>query len=160
MAEKRKGVSTVDLVRELAAPLAAELGLTLWDVRFLKEGADWFLRIFIDKPDGVGIEDCENMSRAINPPLDELDPITMAYCLEVSSPGLGRELTRPEHFTTFLGNPIKVKMIRPLEDGRRDLDGDLLSFDGVTLILRTKDGGELVLPKSGIAKVRLDDDDF
>ena len=88
----------MEQIRALAAPIAKELGYDLWDVRFVKEGAEWYLRIFIDKPDGIGIDDCVAMSRAINDPLDRLDPIDQAYCLEVCSPGLNRELTRDEHF--------------------------------------------------------------
>ena len=80
---RKKGGNTVAQVWELAKPLAEELGLTLWDVRFVKEGAQWYLRIFIDKEDGVGIDDCVAMSHAIDKPLDELDPISQAYCLEV-----------------------------------------------------------------------------
>ena len=87
MAAKKKGGNTVALVRRLAEPIARDLGLMLWDVRFVKEGADWFLRIFIDKPEGIGIEDCEAMSRAINGPLDELDPTYgQPYTFTVSSP--------------------------------------------------------------------------
>ena len=82
---RKKGGNTVAQVWELAKPLAEELGLTLWDVRFVKEGAQWYLRIFIDKEDGVGIDDCVAMSHAIDKPLDELDPIHQAYCLEVCS---------------------------------------------------------------------------
>ena len=83
MSYKKKSGNTVEKVWELADPIAQKLGLQIWDIRFLKEGANWFLRIFIDKDSGVGIEDCENMSRAINTPLDELDPISQSYCLEV-----------------------------------------------------------------------------
>ena len=93
MAGKNKK-STVEVVYELAKPIADSLGLNIWDIRFLKEGAGWYLRIFIDKPEGVTIEDCENMSRAIDEPLDKADPIDQNYCLEVCSPGLERELIK------------------------------------------------------------------
>ena len=109
MAAKKKGGNTVALVRRLAEPIARDLGLMLWDVRFVKEGADWFLRIFIDKPEGIGIEDCEAMSRAINGPLDELDPVEQSYCLEVCSPGMNRELTRDEHFSSMgIQRPVRA----------------------------------------------------
>lgn len=124
---KKKG-SVADRVRQMAEPLAEELGLMLWDVQFAKEGAEWFLRIFIDKEEGVGIDDCVDMTHAINPVLDKEDPIPQEYMLEVSSPGLNRKLTRPEHFEAYLGAPVKVKLIRPLEDGRRELTGELLDF--------------------------------
>ena len=124
--EKKKRGSTTDVVRALAAPLAAELGLTLWDVTFTKEGADWYLRIFIDKPRGVSIDDCVDMTHAVNPVLDSEDPIPQEYTLEVSSPGINRKLTRPEHFEAFLEAPVHVKLIRPLENGVRELEGILI----------------------------------
>ena len=124
--EKKKRGSTTDVVRVLAAPLAAELGLTLWDVTFTKEGADWYLRIFIDKPGGVSIDDCVDMMHAVNPVLDSEDPIPQEYTLEVSSPGINRKLTRPEHFEAFLEAPVHVKLIRPLENGVRELEGILI----------------------------------
>lgn len=124
--EKKKRGSTTDVVRALAAPLAAELGLTLWDVTFTKEGADWYLRIFIDKPGGVSIDDCVDMTHAVNPVLDSEDPIPQEYTLEVSSPGTNRKLTRPEHFEAFLEAPVHVKLIRPLENGVRELEGILI----------------------------------
>lgn len=160
MAYTKKNGNTVDVVRKLAEPIAAGLGLSIWDIRFLKEGADWFLRIFIDKPDGVGIDDCEAMSRAINKPLDELDPIDQAYCLEVSSPGLNRELVRDEHFLAFSGALVKVKLIRPMQDGRRVLTGTLEDFHDNIITLQL-DGGEAIsLAKKDTSSVRLVDDDF
>ena len=124
--EKKKRGSTTDVVRALAAPLAAARGLTLWDVTFTKEGADWYLRIFIDKPGGVSIDDCVDMTHAVNPVLDSEDPIPQEYTLEVSSPGINRKLTRPEHFEAFLEAPVHVKLIRPLENGVRELEGILI----------------------------------
>ena len=124
--EKKKSGSTTDIVRGLAQPLAAELGLTLWDVTFTMEGAEWYLRIFIDKPEGVNIDDCVNMTHAINPVLDQEDPISQEYMLEVSSPGINRKLTRQEHFEAFLEAPVLVKLIRPLENGVRELEGILI----------------------------------
>ena len=91
-----KGGNTVSKVAALAKPIAEELGLSLWDVRFVKEGAQYYLRIFIDKEGGVSVDDCERMSRAIDKPLDELDPIEQSYILEVCSPGIERELSRPD----------------------------------------------------------------
>ena len=124
--EKKKRGSTTDIVRGIAQPLAAELGLTIWDVTFTKEGAEWYLRIFIDKPEGVNIDDCVNLTRAVNPVLDSEDPIPPEYMLEVSSPGINRKLTRPEHFEAFLEAPVRVKLIRPLENGVRELEGILI----------------------------------
>lgn len=99
--------------RALAEPLAQRLGLRIWDVRFVKEGADWYLRVFIDREGGVSIDDCVDLSRLLSPALDEADPIDCSYCLEVSSPGVERELTRPEHFEAYTGRPVTVRLIRP-----------------------------------------------
>lgn len=125
---KSKGGVTVSKVWELCEPIVGELGLRLWDVRYVKEGADWFLRVFIDKDGGVDINDCERVSRAINDPLDELDPIENAYCLEVCSPGIERELVRDEHFEQFLGADIMIRMRRPIEGIGRDFKGKLCLF--------------------------------
>lgn len=160
MAYKKKNGNTVETVWKLAAPIAAGLGLSVWDVRFLKEGADWFLRIFIDKEGGVGIEDCENMSRAINGPLDELDPIDQSYCLEVSSPGIDRELVREEHFQAFLGSVVHVKLIRPLEDGRRELAAVLEDYRENTMVLQAEEGVTISLAARDASSVRLVDDDI
>ncbi|XOQ43157.1 MAG: Ribosome maturation factor RimP [Clostridium sp.] len=147
-------------VRKLALPYAQQLGLSLWDVRYEKEGGAWYLRIFIDKPGGVGIDDCEAMSRAIDGPLDELDPIKEPYCLEVSSPGLNRELRREEHFTAFLGSRVAVRLIRPLPDGTRDLIGKLAGYaDGRVKL--TADSEETVeVPVRDTAWVRLQEDEL
>ena len=163
MANKRKGGNTAGRVWELAKPIASELGLSLWDVRFVKEGTGWFLRIFIDKPEGVTIEDCEAMSRAVDKPLDDLDAIEQSYCLEVCSPGLERELIRPEHFEQFEGWPVNVRLIRPLADGRKDVSGLLLGLteDGMVR-LRLSEDEETAVPKKDTVFVKLDDfdDDF
>ena len=108
---KKKGGNTVQSVWTLAEPIVNSFGLKLWDVRYVKEGASWYLRIYIDRDEGVTIEDCENVSRAIDTPLDELDPIDGEYCLEVCSPGIERELIRDEHFLEYIGADIMVKMI-------------------------------------------------
>lgn len=148
---------TTDRVFELAEPVAKELGLSIWDVRFVKEGASWYLRIFIDKPDGIGIEDCEAMSRAIDPLLDEADFISQSYYLEVSSPGLGRELSRPEHFQRYMGEEIRIRLIRA-KDGRKEWTGRLLGYDGSVLL--ESDGTEIRFEKADISRVNLLDDLF
>ena len=151
-----KGGNTVGTVRALAQPVAEALGLGLWDVRFLKEGATWYLRIFIDKPGGVSIDDCVDMTHALNPVLDEADPIEQAYCLEVSSPGIERELTRDEHFEAYRGAKIKVRTIRPV-DGARDFNGTLEDFDDGQITLRTADGAGISFQKKEVSWVKLDD---
>ncbi len=156
---KGKGGNTVAAVWEVAAPIAEKLGLDIWDIRFVKEGADWFLRIFIDKDGGVSIEDCENMSRAIDKPLDEADPIEQSYCLEVSSPGIERELVRDAHFEACKGEKIKVKLIRAV-DGKREFNGILEDFDGHAITLRLEDGGAMVFEKKETSYIKLDDFSF
>jgi ribosome maturation factor RimP len=156
---RRKG-GIADTVLELAAPYAEKLGLTVWDVRYVKEGGGRFLRIFIDRPGGVGIEDCEKMSRAVSGPLDQLDPIPESYCLEVSSPGVNRELTRAEHFQAYGGSAVTVRMIRPLPDGRRDLRGTLAGYSGSGITLDCGSGNTVDLSRKDIASVRLREDDF
>ena len=158
LAEKKKSGNTAEIIRRFAEPYAKELGLMIWDVRFVKEGANWFLRIFIDKPGGVGIEDCEAFSRAINKPLDELDPIEQSYCLEVSSPGSERELTRPEHFQAYLDEAVLVKRIRPAEDGSREIAGILRGYEDATIILETEEGDTLKIAKKETVSVRLLED--
>ena len=144
-------------VRGLAQPYADALGLRLWDVRFLKEGVNWYLRLWIDKPGGVGLDDCEAMSRAVDGPLDEADFIGQFYFLEVCSPGIERELTREEHFAQYIGSRVRVRLQRPLE-GQRELLAALLAYDAGNLTLALEDGHDLVIHKKECASVRLVDD--
>ena len=129
-------------------------GVTLWDVRFLKEGASWYLRVFIDKPEGIGIEDCTNVSHAIDPIIDEADPIHVSYFLEVCSPGTERELTRQSHFEACLGKKVKIKLYKAI-DGVKELTGTLKSAAD-TLVIETE-GGEYELSYKDISKARLCD---
>lgn len=147
---------TAQKVYDIIKPYADELGLDIWDIRYVKEGSAWFLRIFIDKFEGIDITDCENLSRAIDEPLDKADPIKESYYLEVSSPGLGRELTRPEHFGTLAGEEVTVKLIRP-RDGEKEFIGTLCGYDNGEVTLNI--GGEdVAFEKSEISKVKLNDD--
>lgn len=156
MASKGKGGNTVSTVWELAEPIAKQLGYELWDVRFEKEGADWFLRIFIDKEDGISINDCVDMTHALDEPLDEADPIDQSYCLEVCSPGLERPLKRDSHFEKSIGKPVQVKMIRPL-NGERELKGTLKGYDNGNFELTLEDGAKLIINKKETSYVKLDD---
>ena len=156
MDSKGKGGATVSAVWEIAQPIAEGLGLELWDVRFEKEGADWFLRVFIDKDGGISIDDCVDMSHALDKPLDEADPIEQSYCLEVCSPGLERSLKRDSHFEKSIGKPVQVKLIRPL-DGTREFKGRLERYDNVIFELLTEDGTKLAINKKETSYVKLDD---
>ena len=157
---KKKG-GVAERVREMAEPLARELNLSIWDVQFVKEGADWFLRIFIDKDGGVGIDDCVDMTHAVSPVLDKEDPIPQEYLLEVSSPGLNRKLARPEHFQAYLGQPMRVKLIRPLENGQRVLEGELLRAEANgEFEVQVDEETSVTLEKKECSSVNLIDEDF
>lgn len=158
---KSKGGSTVNAVWEIAQPIAEELGLELWDVQYVKEGAQWYLRITIDKDGGVDINDCENMSRALDEPLDKNDPCSDQYILEVSSPGVERELVREEHFMQFCGADIMVKMIRPIEGIGKEFKGVLSSSDKHTVTITDHSGeNEITINKKDAVYIKLDDFDF
>lgn len=147
--------STAEVVREIVQPYARELGLRIWDVTFTKEGASWYLRIYIDKDGGITIEDCAAMSRAVDEPLDQADPIDQAYFLEVCSPGIERELRRDEHFTAYLGRRVKVCLIRAV-DGVREFSGTLTGCRGGELTVET-DHGPLTFYKKDAAHINADD---
>lgn len=155
--------NTVETVWSIVEPIIENLdrGLFLWDIRFLKEGADWILRIYIDSENSnITIEDCEAVSRAVDLPLDEADPIEQSYCLEVSSPGLERELIREEHFEMFLGENIIVRMIRPLESNLKEFKGKLLNSDKGTFTVEISNGKEITINKKDTVWVKLDDFDI
>lgn len=157
---KSKGKNTVSLVEQLATPIAESLGLRIWDVRYLKEGAVRYLRVFIDKDGGVDINACEQMSRALDAPLDEADPISEEYILEVSSPGVERELVRPEHFDAFIGADIMVKMIRPIDGIGKEFKGVLTAYDDGEVTVTDHSGENTVtINKKDAAYIKLDDFD-
>ncbi len=156
MAGKGKGGNTVAAVTAIAEPIAEQLGLKIWDIRFVKEGTSWILRIFIDKEGGVGIDDCVDMSHALNKPLDEADPIEQSYSLEVSSPGTDRELSRPAHFEAYLGEDIVVRLFRPIETGERELRCKLLAHDSEGITVEYAEH-QLMLSRKDYSWVRLDD---
>ena len=151
--------NTVSRVEEIITPFAQELGLEIWDVRFVKEGGDWYLRIFIDKDGGVSIDDCVALTHAITKPLDEADPISTSYMLEVSSPGVERELVKDTHFEKYTGADIMMRLIRPV-DNVRDFAGKLKAYDAGVITLALKDGNELTVNKKDTSYVKLDDFDM
>lgn len=146
-------------VAPLAEPITKELGLMLWDIRFVKEGATWILRVVIDREDApVSINDCVDVSRRLSPILDEADPIEQSYCLEVTSPGADRELTRPEHFAYYESYPVTVKLYRPDENGQKELVGILLGLQDDGIAIQTEDDETLVLDKKTVAAVHAIDE--
>lgn len=158
MAKAKSGHNTVATVEALVRPVVEGMGLSLWDVRFEKEGPDWFLRIYIDKPGGLDIVTCEEATRAINPVIDEADPIDQSYYMEVGSPGLGRRLTREEHYAALAGQKIAARLIRPDEQGRRELEGILQSCENGIVTLETP-AGSVQFARIAASFVKLCDDE-
>ena len=126
--KNNSGKNIASAVRELVAPVAEEMGYYIWDVEFVKEGADKYLRITLDNEEGININDCERFHRAIDPVLDEADPISESYVLEVSSPGIERELKYPEHIDACEGWDVEVKLYAP-KNGTKQFRGVLLGYD-------------------------------
>ena len=150
--------SAVKVVEALVRPVVEGMILRLWDVRFEKEGPDWFLRVLIDRDEPLDTDTCEAVSRAIDPLLDEADPIEQSYYLEVGSPGLGRRLTRPEHYEQLKGQKIRAPLIRPNAAGVRELAGILTGREGTTVTLDT-DNGPVAFEVHAASSVQLCDDE-
>jgi ribosome maturation factor RimP len=144
--------SIVGKATEIAEPVARELGYTLWDVEYVKEGADWYLRYTIDSENGIGIEDCERMSRAIDPVLDEHDFIEDAYHLEVSSPGLERDIKTDWHMEYCMGEKVTLKLYAPI-NGAKVIVGVLSGFDSESVKITVDE--EISVPRKAIAKINL-----
>ncbi len=142
-----------ELTAGLAAPIVEAAGCSLWDVEYVKEAGEWFLRVYIDKEGGVSINDCEAVSRPLSDALDEADPIEGSYTLEVSSAGADRVLKKPEHFAAFLGSEVDVKLYRARE-GRKELTGVLRGYDNGDVTVELP-GGAATLEKKDVAQVRL-----
>ena len=142
-----------DKVTELARPVVEEEGCSLWDVEYVREAGSWFLRVFIDKDGGVGIDDCERISRRLDTILDEADPIPDSYVFEVGSAGAERELKRPGDFEQFMGSEVEVRLYQPV-NGCKVYVGALSGYDngGVTV---TVGKNEVSFDKSQIALVKL-----
>ena len=140
-------------VWQFAEPLVQAQGCSLWDVEYVREGGEWFLRLYIDKDGGVDIDDCEAVSRAVDPVLDEKDPIPESYRFEVCSAGLERVLKRPSDFERFLGEPVLVKLYRP-KDGRKEFPGVLKGYKDADVTI-SAGGQEITFEKAEVALVRL-----
>lgn len=140
-------------VAAFAEPIVAQHGCSLWDVEYVREGSSYVLRLYIDKEGGVDISDCEAISRAVDPILDERDPIPDSYQFEVCSAGLERALKRPEDFGRFLGSPVTVKLYRPY-NGLKELPAILRGYeDGRVTVEAGKE--TITFEKSQVALVRL-----
>jgi ribosome maturation factor RimP len=143
-----------ELVQEYAEPITNELGLELVDVEFVKEGADWYLRVYIDKPEGVDVEDCRDVSHKLSEIIDAKDPIPQAYYLEVSSPGLERPLKKDKDFEKYQGKLINIKTFASI-DGKKSFVGHLVGLkdDGVEIDIK---GEKLVIPRDKASSIRLE----
>lgn len=137
----------------LLTPIAERYGVEIYDVEYVKEGSDWYLRAYIDKPEGVNIGDCENVSRALSDVLDAEDYIADAYILEVSSPGLGRTLKKDRHLEKSLGAQVEVRTYKPIGK-QKEFPGTLKAFDKETVTLE-EEGEERVFKRSEVALIRL-----
>lgn len=155
MKNKKTAKNIVSEVSEALTPVINDLGYEVWDIEYVKEGADYFLRFTIDNDDGINIDDCEKVHRAIDPLLDELDPIEDAYNLQVSSPGLERDVKYPWHYEVLIGEKLEVRLFAPLEayPGKKVFTGTLESFEDNKITL--KDGENLyIIPFDAVSKAK------
>ena len=136
-------------VEALARPVIEDEGCELWSVEYVREAGSWYLSVFIDKDGGVGIDDCERISRRLDPILDEADPIPDSYVFEVGSAGAERELKRPSDFEKFMGSEVEVKLYQPYE-GKKSLVGKLEAYENGDITISS-----VQLRKSQIAQVKL-----
>ena len=146
-------MKVTEQVAQFAEPIVKAHGCQLWDIEYVREGSERFLRLFIDKEGGVGIDDCEAIARAVDPILDEKDPIPESYCFEVCSAGLERPLKRPSDFEKFMNSPILLKLYRP-RNGLKEIPGILRGYeDGCVTVEAGKE--TIQFQKSEVALVRL-----
>lgn len=142
-----------DKIAEIARPVVEEEGCSLWDVEYVREAGSWYLRVFIDREGGVSIDDCERVSRRLDPILDEKDPIPESYVFEVGSAGADRELKRPRDFERFMGSDVEVRLYRPV-DGSKHYTGTLTGYEDGAVTL-TQGEKTLRFTKEQVAQVRL-----
>ncbi|MDD6816869.1 MAG: ribosome maturation factor RimP [Firmicutes bacterium] len=152
-------VKVTDLVEEIAAPFLDENGLELYHTEFLKEGRDWFLRVYIDKKEGqeeeyVSTDDCEKVSRFLSDELDRIDPIEQNYYLEVSSPGLDRELLRDRDFVRFAGRLVDLSLYKAV-NGKKAYQGVLVGLTDDQIVIKDETDAELRFDRAQVAKTRL-----
>lgn len=139
---------------ELLKPLCEKRNLWIYDVEYVKEGAEWCLRGYIDKEGGVTIDDCEEVSREISDILDQEDFVKDAYSLEISSPGLCRKLKKDRHFSQSIGAEVELKLFKPIEK-QKDFEGTLKAFDKETITITTQNGEDMIFKRSELSFVRL-----
>ncbi len=152
MAKQQK--NTAAIIRDLLEQHINTLGYEVWDIEYVKEGSEWYLRITIDKSEGISIDDCEKVHRKIEPLLDESDPIDGSYRLEVSSPGIERELRTPRHYDWSVGKEISLKLYTAF-NGKKILRGSLSSFSDGIITIRESDGNEIKIERSSVSRANI-----
>lgn len=140
--------------QELIEPILERLGFELYDIEYVKEGASYYLRAYIDRPDGIAVNDCEAVAREMNPLLDEKDFIPDSYIFEVSSPGLGRALKKDKHLEKSIGENVEIHTFRPIHH-EKQFFGYLKSFDDQTIVIESEENEELTFARADIALIRL-----
>ena len=148
---KKNSKNIASTVADLIGPTVAELDYDLWDVEYVKEGSEYYLRITIDREEGITIDDCELVHRTIDPMLDEADPIEDSYHLEVSSPGIERELKYDWHFEAFIGAEVEAKLYAPV-NGAKSYRGVLVGYSETEIIINVGDT-DVSLPSDKVSKV-------
>lgn len=143
-----------EIAEEILTPFMAEKELELVDVEFVKEGQNWFLRVYIDKPNGIMLDDCQMVSEFLNEKIDEVDPIEKQYYLEVSSPGLDRPLKKEKDFEKYKGRMVEANLYQAL-DGNKRLEGELVGLIDGCVVLKMNGEKEVKIPREKISKVRL-----
>jgi len=143
----------VTRIKPWALSACEQAGVELWDIEYLREGGENYLRLYIDKADGISIEDCENVSHIMNDILDTEDPIDESYSFQVSSPGIERELKTSAHFDAFIGEAVRIKLYKAI-DGSKEYIGNLISYDDTNITV-TADDREMVFPREKISKVKI-----
>ncbi len=138
----------------LLQPIMERTGFELVDVEYVKEGSNYYLRAYIDKEGGITIDDCETVSRELSDLLDAEDFIPEAYFMEVSSPGLGRQLKKEKDFARSIGEDVEVKLYKPIEK-KKELEGELLSFDTENIVLGLSENKTITIPRESIAMIKL-----
>ena len=153
-----KRVEIEKRTEELVLDIIKGTEIELWDVEYVKEGSEFYLRVYIDKPGGITIDDCVEVNRALNPKLDEEDFVEEAYTLEVSSPGLTRKLKKDRDFEKSIGKLVHIKLYKA-ESGSKEFIGRLVSFDEEKIVIKSDDGddgSEVSLDRSNVSSARLE----
>lgn len=148
----KKGIITI--IEGICEPLAEELGYDLVDVEFIKEDSAHFLRIYLDKPEGINLDDCQKMSELLSEKMDEKDPITVPYYLEVSSPGLDRPLKTNKDLKRSIGKELEIKLYKPLE-GKKTIEGDLEDYNDKELIIKIESNEIISVPRELVSLIKL-----